>query len=711
MSKHVPMFFLMTVLTLAILGGMVCAAPLTVHPTNPRYFTDGSGKAILLSGFEYWDALAEGGYEPASDFMLYSDFLNAIRPFKANLIRLWMYYEATKFKEVWQRTGPGYALDGRPKFDLTKFNQTYFDELRSRVVQARDEGYYVAVMFFEGTSGHLDQEWWDNHPFNGVNNINGVDAGVASNVHTLAVPSVTNVQKEYVKKVIDTVNDLDNVLYEIINEAGSFSTDWQYYMINFVKNYEAGKPKRHPVGMSFQYPGGSNSILFASPADWIAPNPEGGYATDPPAANGSKVIIADTDHIQSRPAVGRDWAWKSFTRGLNLLAYLELYEISDSNTANFPVRKAMGHTLTYANKMNLTSMTPQNSLSSTSYCLANPGSEYLVYQPGSGSFTVNLQAGTYSYEWFNPGAGSVAGTGTITASGGSRSFSPPFSGDAVLYLKAGSAEPYCGDVSCNNNETCSSCPSDCGACPSANPVAHFKLDETSGTIAADSSGNGNNGTLVNGPVWTTGKIGGALSFDGVDDYVKVLNISLPGAMTIAFWVNTPSSGAGTWRAIIGADSNDKAIFVSNAEKLMVVDNPTVVVTSVTSVPAGQWVHGVYTWDGTNSNIYFNGVLDATSITAPFTNIATIGTDQSFHTDETFKGQIDDIRIYNRVLNQSEIQALYQNGSCVHKSDSSCDGCVSIAELTAYIDRWYANNQDVTLKELIESIGFWKRGGC
>ena len=81
-------------------------------------------------------------------------------------------------------------------------------------------------------------------------------------------------------------------------------------------------------------------------------------------------------------------------------------------------------------------MTPNNSLSSTSYCLANPGSEYLAYQPGSGSFSVNLQAGTYNYEWFNPSSGSIAFTGTITASGGNLSFTPPFIGDAVLYLRA-----------------------------------------------------------------------------------------------------------------------------------------------------------------------------------------------------------------------------------------------------------------------------------
>ena len=68
--------------------------------------------------------------------------------------------------------------------------------------------------------------------------------------------------------------------------------------------------------MTFQYKGGSNQVLLKSPADWISPNPDGGYRDKPPAADGKKVIITDTDHLWG---VGgnRAWVWKSFLRGLN----------------------------------------------------------------------------------------------------------------------------------------------------------------------------------------------------------------------------------------------------------------------------------------------------------------------------------------------------------------------------------------------------------
>ena len=88
--------------------------------------------------------------------------------------------------------------------------------------------------------------------------------------------------------------------------------------------------------------------------------------------------------------------------------------------------------------MDLEDMTPRTSTSacSTQYCLIKDGMEYLVYRPSSsGSVTVNLTAasGQLSYEWFNPATGIVAGTGATTG-GASRTFTPPFSGDAVLYI-------------------------------------------------------------------------------------------------------------------------------------------------------------------------------------------------------------------------------------------------------------------------------------
>ena len=99
-------------------------------------------------------------------------------------------------------------------------------------------------------------------------------------------------------------------------------------------------------------------------------------------------------------------------------------------------RKAMGDTARYAARIDLAAMTPRNGLSSTGYCLASEGSEYLIYQPNSGPFETTLAAGTYRVEWFDPATGVASAGDTITTEPGKQRFTPPFNGQAVLYLKA-----------------------------------------------------------------------------------------------------------------------------------------------------------------------------------------------------------------------------------------------------------------------------------
>jgi len=437
-----------TVMSASVMG------PLRVHPSNPRYFTDGSGRAIYLTGLHTWTNLKDIGTTDPPLPLDYTAYLDFMQEHNHNFMRMWT-WELTKyaydgvFKYTdpfpWTRTGPGMALDGKPKFDLSQFNQQYFDRLRSRVIAARGRGIYVSIMLFEGHSPQRsDLPWcWDGHPFNVHNNVNEIDGdpngdGRGLETHTLEIPAVTALQEAYVRKVIDTVNDLDNVLYEIANESGPYSTDWQYHMINYIKSYQASKPNQHSVGMTFQYEGGSNAALFNSPADWISPGHSDSelYKSNPPAADGSKVIVLDTDHLWGIGG-NQEWVWKSFLRGLNPI-YMDPYGGPDKPDADEAIRRNLGYTLRYANKVNLAAMVPRGDLASTGYCLANPvadGAEYLVYLPDGGTVTVDLSAasGELSVQWLNPSTGAMRFMGTTTG-GASHSFTTPFSGDAVLHI-------------------------------------------------------------------------------------------------------------------------------------------------------------------------------------------------------------------------------------------------------------------------------------
>jgi hypothetical protein len=443
--------------------------PLRVNTTNRRYFTNDSGKAIFLTGSHIWQNLQDSGNShplPTFNYAAYLDFLAANNH---NFFRLWTWEQPRwsldspndnfRFSPMpYQRIGTELATDGLPKFDLSRFDRDYFDRLRGRVIAAKNRGIYVSIMLFNGWSVAADKNVaggknpWQSHPFNGDNNINSINGDLngdksGEEVHELVIPEIAKIQAAYVRKVIDTVNDLDNVLYEISNESHQGATQWQYHLIDLIKSYEAGKPKQHPVGMTVEYPQGDNSALFASPADWISLN---GDVHHPPVADGRKVILADTDHLCG-VCGNSQWVWKSFTRGENPI-YMDVYDGAfDLIVERVPpdpltykpwvnIRRNLGYTLTYARRMNMAAMLPRPDLASTGYVLANPtpkDTEYLVYVPSGGKVTVDLSIvnGELRGEWLNPNTG-ITINGVKTTGGGRRSFSSPFDGDSVLYLSS-----------------------------------------------------------------------------------------------------------------------------------------------------------------------------------------------------------------------------------------------------------------------------------
>ena len=441
--------------------------PLSKNPANGRYFTDGSGRAIYLAGSHTWANLMDRGQlNPPGVAFDYAAYMKWMVAHNFNFMRLWTaelpdagpgpdYWEGNFVAPPWKwlRTGPGNATDGGLRFDLTRLDQNYFDRMRSRVITAGQNGIYVSVMLFNGFEWQNDTNSKDGNPFLDSNNINAINCpGTCPSDSSQMSDRVWNIEQAYIRKVVDTVNDLGNVIYEVSNEAGSYSDLWQYQVISFVKQYETTKPKQHPVGMTHQ--GRSDVTLYKSAADWISPG------SRVPPSDGTKVIINDTDHSYGGPDMKHDglpaqraWVWENFTSGNNV-AFMDPY-LTKWPGRNFPegstvdpevgvgpdnywdvIRNAMGTTMTYANRMNLLAMTPQGALASTGYCLANAGVEYLVYQPSAGVFTLHLLAGTYQYEWLNPSTNSITSSGTLSVPDGNRLFRPPFSGDAVLYLRA-----------------------------------------------------------------------------------------------------------------------------------------------------------------------------------------------------------------------------------------------------------------------------------
>ena len=460
--------------------------PLKVSSSNPRYFTDGTGKLVYLSGIHTWNNFQDWGTNDPPPAFDYASYLACLHAHSLNFFRLWTWEQAedlpwsqetVRFTPLpYLRTGPGIALDGAPKFDLTRFNDAYFTRLRERVLAAQERGIYVSIMLFNGFSVADKTEKirgkgnpWRNHPYNGANNINGIDGdpngdGQGFELQTLDDPKVVTLEEAYVARVIDTVQDLDNVLYEISNESNKGSRDWEYEMIQFVHRYERTRREQHPVGMTVAYPDGNNDDLWKSDADWISPTYTDlePYRTNPPLANGSKVVVADTDHLWG---IGGDvdWVWKSFCRGLNTL-FMDPYStglvedqmplVRDPRTDQqsqkprlqrewAEIRRSLAYTRIFSKRMNFESMTPQPNLASSGYCLAATGSEYLIYLPrrrwryyflrNSVSVDLGKVQSTIHVEWFDPASGKVFDGGTARG-GASAQFRAPFWGPAVLHL-------------------------------------------------------------------------------------------------------------------------------------------------------------------------------------------------------------------------------------------------------------------------------------
>jgi len=441
--------------------------PLVISETNPRYFTAALNmdrEAIYLTGSHIWNTYADGmgpGHDCAEtpEPFDYDAYLRFLKEHDHNFIRLWRWeqfksqaagggFHLCMTPQPWARTGPGNVKDGKLKYNLDTFDPAFFNRLRERVIAAGKEGIYVGVMLFDGWALHLSPapDNVEGHPFHAANNVNGI--GIASIVDYQVLPldpRVQTLQEAYIRKVVDTLHDLPNVLWEVANESsggGSVdrefatalglgaapawgdSTQWQYWVIEVVKKYEQQMGyDKHPIGMTMQFPvleqTKVNDPLYRSAADWISPGyddeifTEGGHPmapgsppsrwyADPPANDGAKLVISDTDHYA--PGQGDAlWAWKSFLRGhhpilmdFGIIAGMDPASPSTEGPGVPPyeayeaARYAMGDTRRFADRMNLIAMQPRGDLSSTGYALANPGQEYLVLQPGEAAdpFTV-----------------------------------------------------------------------------------------------------------------------------------------------------------------------------------------------------------------------------------------------------------------------------------------------------------------------------------
>jgi hypothetical protein len=253
-------------------------------------------------------------------------------------------------------------------------------------------------------------------------------------------------------------------------------------------------------------------------------------------------------------------------------------------------------------------------------------------------------------------------------------------------------------------------------------AAWWKFDEASGTQAADASGQGNDGTLRGGPIWVQGFQGGALQFDGTNDYVAIDNLKynrsgVP-AVTVATWLRTDQAAD---QYIISFDRNEYWVLVVNGSVaedgqigwLVTTNAGPAGIRSSARVDDGNWHHVAAVFDNGRLAIYVDGSASGagtagTTLGRGVTRYGFIGTgsladrfDGAKNGAPYFHGALDDLRIYNRALSPTEIAQLAFRGP----GNDACANAQPIGE----VDKLPFDTRPATLDGLglfIKSPNLW-----
>ncbi|MDP3580776.1 MAG: LamG-like jellyroll fold domain-containing protein [Ignavibacteria bacterium] len=209
---------------------------------------------------------------------------------------------------------------------------------------------------------------------------------------------------------------------------------------------------------------------------------------------------------------------------------------------------------------------------------------------------------------------------------------------------------------------------------SSKTIAYYSCDELKDSVLVDASSKANNGTLKNGPALAEGKISNALKFDGVDDYVQFAaspSFDIGGnAVTVSLWAYLdylPVDLPGAFGPLFDSDADQYVLYEDKGNNELRFKVATSASAERPGIPAaslvaGQWLHIVGVYDGSNAKIYLNSIMmDNHPLTGTVKpgQIAMLGR-SGIASASYFKGKIDNVQIFNTALSQIEVTQLYSS---------------------------------------------------
>lgn len=445
-------------------------ARLEVDPDHPYHFRDG-GAPVYLLGASDRDAFFL--WQTAKGFD-WRHYLQTLHDNGFNYVRhdvtAWQSldvpgeYPGQFTNPAWPfaRPDPGLAADGRPKFDLTLFDEGFFrDRVRPFIARARELGIYVELTLFDQLSGHR----WEWCLYDDLNNINGLgvvprlqNADVAlDNVRLIAV------QEAYVSKVLAETADLGNVIHEVCNEDGG--REWVTHFVDFIHN--------HPHHPSRLVSAGEQTSAFdpvSGPNDIVVKHRGGGglYASDADVKShhdallrfrAGKPVVHNEYFLYANRSTDdsnfvRKMMWGDFTAGghSNFFDFAHWRgtgrTVDDGEPSRDPpteILDAGRHLRWLIEGVPFWEMEPDDAcvvaVTSGTYAmaLAAPGQCYVVYLLGEpvGHIELRVPVGEYTPRWYDPKTGALTGGSPLRSDGDGLVLAvPSFEQDVVLWMEA-----------------------------------------------------------------------------------------------------------------------------------------------------------------------------------------------------------------------------------------------------------------------------------
>jgi hypothetical protein len=464
-------------------AGSAASAPLALHPQNPHYFLFRGKPTIVITSGEHYGAVLNLDFDYVRYLeTLVGDGLNGTRTWSgpycepADAFRIQdntLAPRAGRFICPWARSKePGYGNGGN-KFDLTKWDKTYFKRLKGFMSEAQRRGVVVELNLF---CPFYEESMWALSPMNVSNNINGIGAIARTNVYTLdRSQGLLAVQEALVLKLVSELRGFDNFYYEICNEPyfGGVTQEWQWHIAETIARAEVSSGVRHLISQNIanykakvENPHPAVSILnfhYATPPETVELNYGlgkliGENETGFRGTNDSQYRMEGWDFIVAGGGLFNNLDY-SFTAGRENGTFV--YPQTQPGGGSPALRRQYGFLKRLIGQFDFVHTNPDGEAVKTELppgasvrALVKPGQDYLVYvRTGLGAWKnnagqkasfhegelilqVKLPAGHFVAEWFDPRGCASRGSTAFSHQGGWKELAAPgFEEDVALTVR------------------------------------------------------------------------------------------------------------------------------------------------------------------------------------------------------------------------------------------------------------------------------------